>query len=104
VERALVLEIHQIAVDAGGAGVAQRARVVTGLAVADVVVGGHREAGLGESADHVQVAAGVLAEAVDQLYHRAGLVQRGVDPALYRIPAVGRGKAYLGNRHCKSSL
>ena len=97
VKRALIFEIYQITLRAGGARIAQCTGVVAGLAVADMVVGSHRETGLGEGVDHVKVAAGMLAEAVDQLDHSPWLAQRGVYPALYSVPAVGRGKAYLGN-------
>ena len=66
-----------------------------GCAVAHVVVGGHDEAGVHERHDHMEVAAGMLAEAVDELHHTLGLAGRDVDPARHLVPVVRRWKAYL---------
>ena len=57
--------------------------------VAHVVVGRHNEAGVHERHNHVQVAAGVLAEAVHELHDSHRVAGRGVNPAGDGVSVVG---------------
>jgi len=68
-----------------------------------VVVGRHDEAGVHERHDHVEVAAGVLAEAVDQLHDALRLAGRDVDPPRHLVSVVRRWKADF-MQHGKSLL
>ena len=58
-------------------------------AVANVVVGRHNEAGVHERHDHVQVAAGMLAEAVHELHDAHWVAGRSVNPAGDDVSVVG---------------
>lgn len=84
--------------------VAQRAAVIAGLAVADMIVGVDDEARGLKLAYHVQIAAGMLTKAVDELQHSARLAERGIGPRLDGISAVCRGEADLSDGHVNSSL
>ncbi len=72
----------------GVAPVAPRVVGDGGGAMSDVVVCGHDEARVHERDDHVEVAAGMLAEAVDELDDALGLAGRNVDPARDLIAVV----------------
>ena len=93
-----------------GARVRPHARAHGRLPVPGVIVGGDHEPGLEQSADEVQVTAGMLSEPVDQLHDRSGRDDRLIDPAVDHVaPVVGR-ELQLIQRHgadlrgCQSSL
>ena len=83
--------VFRIVFEIRRAGVAHAAGQKAGLAVADVIVRVHRDAGFRESQSHVQIAAGMLAVTVDQLDARLRGAQRGHAPAPDGIDTV-RGR------------
>ena len=68
-----------------------------------MVIGIDDEAGFLELVDHVQIAAGVLAEAVNQLHDGSGRLNGGIAPGLDGVSAVGGGEGEFSDRHKTTS-